>query len=71
MKWLCHNLNSLHVFCRLRSLGFSKERALRMSTLWEKMIHPGLYSIALKNTDLMDRKFKKKSASLKNRIKSA
>lgn len=71
MKWLCHNLNSLHVFCRLRSLGLSKEKALMMSTLWEKLVHPGLYSLALKNSDPIDRRFKKKSADLRDRVKSA
>lgn len=71
MKWLCHNLNSLHVFCRLRSLGFSKEKALRISTLWEKMVHPGLYSMALKNVAPMGRRFKQERVNIKNRVKSA
>ncbi len=43
MSWLCHHLNSLHLFCRLRSIGMNKERALRIAVLWEKVAHPGLY----------------------------
>jgi len=43
MNWFYHNFNSLHIFCRLRSLGFSKKSALRLSLLWEKIVHPGLY----------------------------
>ncbi|MBI5643375.1 MAG: hypothetical protein HY954_07870 [Deltaproteobacteria bacterium] len=38
-----HYLNSLHIFCRLRSLGFSKKTAIRLSRLWEKVIHPLVY----------------------------
>ncbi len=43
MNWVYHHFNSMHVFCRLRSLGLSKRRALKLALIWEKIVHPGLY----------------------------
>jgi hypothetical protein len=49
MNWLYHHLNSLHVFCRLRALGFGKKRALMISLFWERVVHPGLYHPVFRN----------------------
>lgn len=43
MRLIQHYLNSLHVFCRMRSLGMSKARALTLSRLWERVVHPYIY----------------------------
>jgi len=43
MPYLQHHLNSLHIFCRLRALGLSKATAIRLSMLWEFLIHPFVY----------------------------
>lgn len=43
MPYLQHHLNSLHIFCRLRALGFSKRTAIRLSRMWEYLVHPFVY----------------------------
>lgn len=43
MRLLQHYFNSLHLFCRLRSLGLSKPKALWMCRVWEKVVHPYIY----------------------------
>jgi len=48
MRILQHYFNSLHLFCRLRSLGLSKSRALRLCRVWEKVIHPYIYRRAIR-----------------------
>lgn len=34
---IAHKCNCLHVYCRLRNLGFSKPTAKRIGRLWEKV----------------------------------
>lgn len=43
-----HYLNSLHVFCRLVSLGMSRRKALRVARFWERCVHPFLYKTLYK-----------------------
>ncbi len=43
VRILQHYLNSLHLFCRLRSLGVSKTNAVRFCRAWERLVHPYLY----------------------------
>ena len=43
LKLLQHYFNSLHLFCRLRSMGVSKRSAIRFCRAWERFIHPYLY----------------------------
>jgi hypothetical protein len=43
LRILQHYLNSLHLFCRLRSLGVSKTKAVRFCRAWERLVHPYLY----------------------------
>ncbi len=44
---LAHHLNSAHVYCRILAVGVKKERALRLSRVWEKVLHPLLYAGSL------------------------
>ena len=38
-----HYMGSVHVYCRLRSLGVSKDRAGSMTRVYESLIHRILY----------------------------
>lgn len=38
-----HYFNSLHVYCRLREMGFAEERAKVYAVMWEKYVHPVVY----------------------------
>jgi hypothetical protein len=38
-----HHLNSLHIYCRMRALGFDKMSAMRFAEIWERLVHPILY----------------------------
>jgi hypothetical protein len=41
-NWLQHNLNSMHIYCRLCKF-LPKAKAMYISQKWEKIIHPMLY----------------------------
>jgi hypothetical protein len=41
---LAHHLNSAHVYCRILAIGVKKERALMLSRVYEKVLHPILYA---------------------------
>jgi len=41
--WLCHYLNSLHIFCGLVKLGLSRKRARVWARGYERIVHPFLY----------------------------
>ncbi|MDP2688589.1 MAG: hypothetical protein Q8P48_00615 [Deltaproteobacteria bacterium] len=43
-----HYFNSMHVFCRLRALGFGRDRAIRLCRVWERLIHPLMYCLSIK-----------------------
>lgn len=43
MRLVHHYLNSLHLFCRLRSMGLSKHSAMRLCLAWERLVHPYIY----------------------------
>jgi len=47
-----HQLNPLHVFCRLIEKGFKKGEALAFASLYEELIYP---SISESLIDLQDR----------------
>ena len=38
-----HGLNGLHVYCRLKDLGFPRETARRLAAKWENFINPWIY----------------------------
>ncbi len=38
-NFIQHHLNPLHVYCRLRSLGFAGETARKVSTCYERAIY--------------------------------
>jgi len=35
---ICHRINALHIYCRLRDLGLGKRRALRIARRYERLI---------------------------------
>lgn len=41
--FLCHHLNALHIYCRLRQLRIPHSWAMKASVWWEKKAHPLLY----------------------------
>ena len=42
--YLCHHLNSLHVYCRLLNLGIPKLWAWKLTGAWERVFHPVVYA---------------------------
>ncbi|MCR4288386.1 MAG: hypothetical protein NUW09_10295 [Deltaproteobacteria bacterium] len=42
--FLCHHLNSLHVYCRLLNLGVPKLWARKLTGAWERVFHPVVYA---------------------------
>ena len=38
-----HGLNGLHVYCRLKDLGFSQKTARQLAAKWENFINPWIY----------------------------
>jgi len=43
MKRIQHYMNSLHIFCYLVALGFSKPLAKKLACTYERFIHPLIY----------------------------
>ncbi len=43
LREIRHHLNSLHIYCRLHSLGISHKTSIKLSKLWEKFVHPIIY----------------------------
>jgi len=35
---VCHRLNAMHVYCRLRDLGVGRQRALRIARRYEAIL---------------------------------
>ncbi len=42
--YLCHHLNSLHIYCRLLDIGIPKRLARRLTGAWERVFHPIVYA---------------------------
>lgn len=43
-KFLCHHLNSMHLYCRLLALHVPKPWAQKIAARWERVSHPFLYN---------------------------
>jgi hypothetical protein len=43
IKQLKHILNSLHVYCRLRELGLSKRKSMRIISFYETKIYNRIF----------------------------
>jgi hypothetical protein len=43
MRFLTHYLNSMHIYCRLRSIGIGRDLGLYIVKRYERLIHPVLY----------------------------
>ncbi|MBE9532290.1 MAG: hypothetical protein IME98_05740 [Proteobacteria bacterium] len=43
LKEIRHHLNSLHIYCRLHSLGISHKTSMKLSKIWERYVHPIIY----------------------------
>jgi len=43
LNWLQHNGNPLHIYCKLRRLGFPKSIAKKVCCVIEKFIKPLIY----------------------------
>ena len=43
LMWTRHNVNALHVYCRLIDFGFSKSLASKITRIYELFTHCVLY----------------------------
>jgi hypothetical protein len=42
-KFLQHNLNSLHIYCKLRKIGLKKDISLKIAGYFEVILKPIIY----------------------------